>query len=255
MTELPDKTDYALTNDADAASARNRRGVSTAPVAVPATPIAPRLEARRGRYGAVTPLDPARHADALFTAAYDNGSRERVWAYTLAGPFESLDTMRPWLDACAAKDDPMMFTIVEAADQAPTGMAAIMNIRPGFGVAEIGHIWLGTKHQRNRASTEALILLMRHVLDDCRYRRLEWKCNAGNMASRRAALRLGFRFEGVFLNHMTVKGRNRDTAWYSLLDSEWPAVRANLDRWLDPANFDEDGHQRTSLSALNRALW
>ena len=245
---------HPYASDTDWASARHRRPLNREPAAIPSPPTRPQWQPLIGRYGGVEPLDPVGHSEALFYAANAEGGRDRIWAYTLAGPFASTAEMRPWLDGLAQGDDPMMFTVVEAEGRRPVGMAALMNIRPGRAVIELGHIWLATTHQRGRVATEAL-LLMRHALDSCVNRRLEWKCNALNQASRRAALRLGFRFEGVFLNDLVSKGRNRDTAWYSLLDSEWPAVRANADLWLDPGNFDQKGRQRLSLGTLNRALW
>lgn len=241
-------------NPDDLAGARKRRPVDKRPVAMPAEPLRPGSRAFAGRYGGVVPLDAGDHADALFAAGHEEGGRQTIWTYKMTGPFDGVPAMRDWLAGCAASRDPLFFAAVDAGGRA-RGMAAFLNIRPESGAVELGHIWFATGHQRSRAATEALVLLMRHVFDDCRYRRLEWKCDAANQASRRAALRLGFRFEGVFLNHMVVRGLNRDTAWYSLLDSEWPPVRAATERWLDPQNFDAEGLQRTALSALTRALW
>jgi RimJ/RimL family protein N-acetyltransferase len=133
-------------------------------------------------------------------------------------------------------------------------MVSFLNIHPANASLEIGHIWFAPFLQNTRQSTEALFLLMQHTLDVLGYRRLEWKCNAQNAASRSAAARLGFGYEGIFYQHMVVKGRNRDTAWFSLLDSEWPAVRANFATWLADENFDQHGVAKQSLGALNRAL-
>ena len=135
------------------------------------------------------------------------------------------------------------------------GMGSFMEIRQAAGVGEIGNIWFGRAWQRDIRATEVLSMMMRHVLETRGYRRLEWKCNALNAGSRSAALRLGFRYEGLFLNHMIVKGRSRDTAWFSLTDEEWPAVREAHEHWFAPENFDADGAQRVSLSELTRALW
>lgn len=238
----------------DLASARNRRPADKRAVAMPAEPVRPQGRAFAGLYGALVPLDAEAHADQLFAAGHDDGGRETIWTYKMTGPHDNAAAMRNWLAGCAASGDPLFFAVLDAAGRA-RGMAAVLNIRPASGAVELGHIWFAAAHQGSRAATEALVLLMRHVFDECGYRRLEWKCDAENRASRRAALRLGFRFEGVFLNHMVVRGLNRDTAWYSLLDSEWPGVRAATDRWLDPENFDATGSQRTALSALTRALW
>ena len=132
-------------------------------------------------------------------------------------------------------------------------MAAYLRIAPEHGCIEIGHIWLGSELQRTAAATEAMYLLARQAFETLGNRRLEWKCDAANGRSRRAAERLGFTFEGVFRQHMVVKGRNRDTAWFSMLDREWPVVRAGFERWLDPANFDADGRPRAALAALRGA--
>lgn len=242
-------------SDADRHSALNRRGLTMALPAPQPAYAWPARETLTGHYARLEPLDPDRHGPGLFTAGNALDGRDKVWAYTLSGPFDSVVTMHHWLDGFVGKDDPMMFAAVDAASAIPIGMAAILNIKPQDAVAEIGHVWFGRAYQGSRATTEALVLLMRHILDRSGYRRCEWKCNALNAASRSAALRLGFRFEGVFLNHMITKGRNRDTAWYSVLDSEWPAVRANAERWLDPSNFDAQGCRRVSLAELNRALW
>ena len=149
-----------------------------------------------------------------------------------------------------ARDDPLFFAIIEQASGKASGMASYLNIVPDMGCIEIGHIWFAPPLQKTRAATEAIFLMMRHVFDDLGYRRLEWKCNALNEASMRAARRFGFTYEGTFRQHMVVKGRNRDTAWFALLDREWPAVRAAFERWLAPENFDGQGRQRMSLTAL-----
>ena len=150
----------------------------------------------------------------------------------------------------ARSSDPLFFAIVDPATGEAAGMASYLNIVPANGCIEIGHIWFAPPLQRTRAATEAIFLLMRHVFDDLRYRRLEWKCDALNAPSRRAAGRFGFTYEGTFRQHMIVKGRNRDTAWFALLDRDWPTVRAAFERWLAPGNFDPGGRQRSALAAL-----
>jgi RimJ/RimL family protein N-acetyltransferase len=147
-------------------------------------------------------------------------------------------------------EDPLYFTLVKQPEGRPLGLASYMRITPEFGVIEIGHIWFGIPLQRTTAATEAIFLMARHVLDGLGYRRLEWKCNALNAASRRAAERFGFAFEGVFRKHQVVKGRNRDTAWYSIIDDEWPAIRKAFEAWLAPENFDRDGVQKRALSIM-----
>jgi len=165
-----------------------------------------------------------------------------------AAPQAHLD----WLRDMADKPDPQFFAIVDAAG-CPVGVAAYMRIEPRHGVIEIGHLYFSPALQRTPAATEALSLLIRRAIDDLGYRRVEWKCDSHNAPSRRAAERLGFRFEGVFRQHMVIKGRNRDTAWFALTDGDWAVLRPAHERWLSADNFDAQGRQRTALSALTRA--
>jgi len=188
------------------------------------------------------------HAEALH-AAFAKDETEGLWTYMGVGPFASSADYATWVAGAAGQPDPMFFRI-GLADGAPVGVAALMRIQPAMGVIEIGSITIAPKHQRTRAATEGLFLMMRHAMDDLGYRRLEWKCDALNARSRRAALRLGFRFEGVFLNAMVYKGRNRDTAWFAITDEEWPSRRAAIEAWLDPANFDAEGLQRRRLEDI-----
>lgn len=224
--------------------------------AVPDSSPAPRPQRvhHEGRYAHVEPLDPVNHAGALFAASHRDPQRERIWDYLPYGPFGSEGEFRAHLNAQAASEDPLFFAIRPRASDQVEGVASLMTIEPDHRSIEIGHIWLGPDLQRTPAATEALFLLIAHALDDLGYRRMEWKCNAANAASRAAACRLGFIHEGVFYQHRIFKGMNRDTAWFSILDHEWPALRANFETWLDPANFDEAGKQRRSLGDLNRAL-
>jgi len=239
----------------DAASAAGRRPPGRFP-APPPPGVRPGRAGLKGAWAALEPLDPRVHAEALFAAAHAAGDRgAAVFAMLPYGPWPDVAAMIPWLRGCAGSADPLFFVLRDRASGAAMGMAAFMEMRPADGVVEIGNIWIGPAFQRSRAATDALAAMMRHVLDDCGCRRLEWKTNALNTASRRAALRLGFRYEGTFLNHKVIDGVSRDTAWYSILDSEWPGVRAALDRWLDPANFDAAERQRESLAAVTRALW
>ena len=154
----------------------------------------------------------------------------------------------------ARSEDPLFFAMLEKSSGDAVGYAAFMRIEPAHRVIEVGSILFTPRLQRTVGATEAMYLMARYVFEDLGYRRYEWKCNALNAPSRRAALRLGFTFEGIFRQHMIVKGRNRDTAWFSMLDSEWPKRKAAFERWLDPANFDANGRQRVSLSALNREV-
>jgi RimJ/RimL family protein N-acetyltransferase len=206
----------------------------------PAAP--PRREVLRGDRVRLEPLDTA-HAEDLYAAAHGD---PHLWDYLPYGPFEDVEAMRAHLAAQAASEDPLFFAIVDAEGRA-RGVASYLRIEPAHGCIEIGHIWFGAALQRTPAATEAIYLLSRHAFDDLGNRRLEWKCDAANARSRRAAERFGFTFEGVFRQHMIVKGRNRDTAWFALLDGDWPAARAAFEAWLAPSNFDADGHQRTPL--------
>jgi RimJ/RimL family protein N-acetyltransferase len=204
----------------------------------------------RGERVKLVPVS-AEHADELFVAGH--GGDARLWEYLPYGPFSGVEEMRLWLAACAASEDPRFFAIVSQEGGRAVGMASYLRFAPDHRVVEIGHIWFGDELQRTPAATEAIYLLAAHAFDELKVRRLEWKCDADNERSRRAADRFGFTFEGVFRQHMLVKDRNRDTAWYSLLDGEWPAVRAAFEAWLDAANFDGDGVQRRSLAELRGA--
>lgn len=196
-----------------------------------------------GRYVRVEPLDAVRHGDALWEAI--GGPRhEALWDWMPDGPFAERSALDEVLRAKTVSEDPMFFAIV---DGRALGHASLMRMDPKNRVIEVGGIMYSPALQRTRGATEAMYLMARYVFEDLGYRRYEWKCNALNEPSRRAALRLGFQFEGIFRQHMIVKGRNRDTAWFSMLDSEWPARKAAFERWLDPANFDADGKQKSSL--------
>ncbi len=208
--------------------------------------------------GPRTSLEPVvadRDTPDIFKAATEGEDTDRIFDYMSAGPFSSEEQMHALLVERQASQDPVFVVYRDNATGRLGGMGSFMEIRPTVGVAEIGHIWFGRAWQRSVRATEVLSLKMRHVLETLDYRRLEWKCDALNAASRAAALRLGFRYEGIFLNHMIVKGRSRDTAWFSLTQEEWPAVREVHARWLALENFDSDGRQKCSLSDLTRALW
>lgn len=204
-----------------------------------------------GRTVTLEPLDMRRHAEALFTASHGGSDPEgRIWTYLAYGPWADFAGFRAWIENQAASRDPLFFTIVPRVTRKPAGMAAFMNIRPEAGVVEIGNIWFSPVLQKTREATEAIYLLMRHAFEELGVRRLEWKCDALNAGSRAAAARFGFTYEGEFRKHMVIKGRNRDTAWFSITDDEWPAIRAAFQRWLDDANFDGAGRQLSPLSPL-----
>ena len=213
---------------------------------VPPAPI-PGRRPHPGRFATLEPLDRDRHGDELYAASHGNGA-ERVWDYLFTGPYPDRAAFDGYVIPNAASGDPLFFAIRDHATGRAAGVASYLNIVPAHGSIEIGHIWFGPVLQQTTAATEALFLLLRHAFDDLGYRRMEWKCNALNAASRRAAVRLGFTFEGIFYQHMVAKGRNRDTAWFSILNREWPRLRDGFDAWLDPANFDPEGRQRRSLA-------
>ncbi len=207
----------------------------------------------RGRAITLAPLDAERDAEALFEGAH-GGDNERVWAYLFDGPFADRAAFAASIDAKAKSEDPLFFAILDAASGKTMGYQTLMRIDATHRVIEVGNILFTPAMQRTIGASEAQYLFARYVFDELGYRRYEWKCNALNAPSRRAALRLGFAFEGIFRQHMIVKGDNRDTAWYSMLDTEWPARRAAFERWLAPENFDALGRQKLSLLAMNEGM-
>jgi RimJ/RimL family protein N-acetyltransferase len=213
----------------------------------------PRHETLRGARVRLEPLDPDRHAEDLFAAAQGEGADPLVWRYLGYGPFADVAELHAWLSDHAASEDPLFLAVVDEATGRAGGVVSFLRIEPAHGVIEIGHIWFGGRWQRTPLVTEAIYLLAREAFDELGNRRLEWKCDAANARSRRAAERFGFEYEGTFRQHMIVKGTNRDTAWFALLDGDWPAARAAFEAWLDPANFDAAGRQRRRLEDLRAA--
>lgn len=203
-----------------------------------------------GSHVLLRPVDATTDAKPLYAVSHPPDGDPAIWTYLPDGPYESAEHLRQTLAWAETAKDSLYFTLVRLPDERPLGLASYLRITPEFGVIEIGHIWFGVALQRTIAATEAIYLLARHAFDDLGYRRLEWKCNALNAASRRAAERFGFTFEGVFRKHQIVKGRNRDTAWYAITDDDWPAIRAGFESWLSPENFDSDGRQIRSLGDL-----
>lgn len=220
-------------------------------VAVPNWTPPPRPErfTLTGRYCRLEPLSPD-HAPALF-AAHRHDAEGRNWTYLPTGPFEHEADYLAWVEEAAASADPLHYTII--TDKGPVGTASYLRIDPANGSIEVGFITWSPLLQRTIASTEAMFLMMQWAYE-AGYRRYEWKCNALNAPSRRAAQRLGFSYEGVFRQAVITKGRNRDTAWYASIDAEWPALKAAFETWLDPSNFGEDGTQKQSLSDLTRPV-
>jgi RimJ/RimL family protein N-acetyltransferase len=229
----------------------------------------------RGRYVTLEPLDAQRHTQALWDAVRGH---DELWAYLFDGPFATEADLHRSIEQKEAASGAVFLAIVPAKSRIPegagafmplkegenarplgpaspivaksAGYASFMRIEPSHGVIEVGNILFSPALQRTRAATEAMYLMARHAFEDLGYRRYEWKCNAENEPSRRAAIRLGFTFEGIFRQHMVVKDLNRDTAWFSMLDHEWPARKRAFESWLDPANFDGEGRQIQSLERI-----
>ena len=206
-----------------------------------------------GRYVTLEPLDAARHGDGLFLAATmdDADSRFRYLGETTP---ESRASFQPWLDRAQASEDPLYYTLIDTASGKVAGRQTFLRIDPTNGVIEIGHIHWSPIVARKAAATEAMYLFMKHAFDDLGYRRYEWKCNNRNLPSKRAADRFGLSFEGIFRQHMVIKGENRDTAWYSAIDSEWPALKSAFEAWLAPDNFDTEGRQKRRLEEFRTSV-
>ena len=212
----------------------------------------PRGARLRGRLCRLEPVDAGAHAADLYRA-YGEDREGRNWTYLPYGPFPSEAEFGRWLASTCLGDDPCFFAVIDLADGRAAGLASYLRIEPASGVIEVGHIHFSPAMQGRAIATEAMYLMMREVFEVLGYRRYEWKCDALNAPSRAAALRLGFAFEGIFRQATMYKGRNRDTAWYAILDREWPAAKQAFETWLDAANFDADGRQKTSLSVAMRA--
>ena len=216
------------------------------PLATWAPPPVPSRDFLAGRHCRLEPLDPARHANALFAAFAGN---ESLWTYLGYGPFQSVEDYRAGMHDYSQRDDTITFAIVDPVTGNAVGICAYLRIAPESGSIEVGHLGFSPLLQRTRAATEAMFLMMRNAFQ-LGYRRYEWKCDALNEPSRKAALRLGFTFEGIFRQATVVKGRNRDTAWFSIVDTEWPTLDSAFTRWLDDANFDASGTQKVRLSEI-----
>jgi RimJ/RimL family protein N-acetyltransferase len=215
-------------------------------------PLPPRANIE-GRYCRLEPVDAKRHGPDLF-AANTSAPDGRAWTYLFQEPFAQYEAFHVHLEHMQTSRDPLFFAVADSKTQRAVGYLALMRIDPAHGVIEVGHINYSPLVQRTPAATEAQYLLMKLVFDTLGYRRFEWKCDSLNAPSRRAAQRLGFRFEGVFRQAVVYKGRSRDTAWFSIIDREWPAARAAMEAWLSPDNFSSDGTQRVSLTDIRRQL-
>jgi RimJ/RimL family protein N-acetyltransferase len=209
----------------------------------------PERKPLEGRHVRLEPLSAAMHGDGLFEAATAEDAESRFrWLFD-SRP-ESRAAFQPWLEKAETSEDPLFFTVIDKASGKIAGRQALMRIDPSFGGIEIGNIYWGALVSRKPAATEAQFLFARYAFDELGYRRYEWKCNNRNSPSKRAAERFGFTFEGIFRQHLIVKGENRDTAWYSVIDKEWPALRQAYEAWLEPGNFDHEGRQKRRLEEI-----
>jgi len=213
-------------------------------------PQRPGPQVLQGRWVRLERLDPMAHAADLHRA---NAASDEIWDYLPYGPFDDVEGYTDWASDMASRDDPFFYVLRDLKTGLCGGVASYLRIAPEVGTIEVGHINLALEMQRSPAASEAMALMMGWAFE-AGYRRYEWKCNTLNVPSRRAAERLGLTYEGVFRQAAVVKGRNRDTAWFAAIDSEWPALKAAFDRWLDPANFDAAGRQRVSLSSLTAPM-
>ena len=202
-----------------------------------------------GRFCRLEPLDPDLHGPSLFEALAEEGEPP-TWTYLFYGPFAGYDDFKTWLTGCAAGHDPLFYAIVDRAKGRALGLVSFLRIEPAVGAIAVGHVIYSPALRRVAAATEAIYLMFRRAFDQLGYRRCEWRCDTLNAASRAAAQRYGFRLEGIMRQSAVYKGRSRDTACYSIIDPEWPALRASFEHWLRPENFDEAGHQREHLSQL-----
>ncbi|QND47922.1 GNAT family N-acetyltransferase [Rhizobium lusitanum] len=207
----------------------------------------PERIALEGHYVRLEPLDTARHGADLFASAQAPGAHDR-FRYLFEGPPADLAAFTPWFEKAAASTDPLFFATIDKRTGQAEGRQALMRIDPAHGVIEIGSILWGPAIARSRVTTETLYLFASYVFDTLGYRRFEWKCNNLNEPSKSAAERFGFTFEGIFRQHMVAKGQNRDTAWFAMIDADWPRLKAGYQRWLSPENFDEAGQQKSKLT-------
>ena len=220
------------------------------PVVDPLPPgTRPDMRPLHGRWVVLEPVTVRQHARDLYDSFADSDPDGNVWTYMPYGPWESFEQFEAWLAERQASRDPWFYAFIDRASGKAVGMGSFMRCDAPNGVIEIGHIWMSPRLQQTREATEVIFLMIRHCFDDLGVRRLEWKCDALNAPSRKAASRFGFSFEGIFHQHLIVKGRNRDTAWFAMLDKDWPRIRAAFEHWLRPENFDKKGRQKAKLQA------
>ena len=212
-------------------------------------PKRPSKSTIQGSFSKIEPLDPSCHAEDLYHA-YSEDSENKLWTYLPYGPFSTFEKFLNWVNETCCGPDPFFYAIIDLNTSRAIGVASYLNIKPSFGLIEVGHINYSPALQKTRIATESVYLMMRHAFEELGYRRYEWKCDALNSSSRNAALRLGFIFEGIFRQAAIYKNRNRDTAWFSIIDSEWPRLKEAFECWLNPKSFNDQGQQAQSLAAL-----
>lgn len=213
----------------------------------------PPLLGMDGRSCRLEPINQERHGDDLYQA-FGSDRDGFNWTYLSVGPFEDMETFGEWVIQCRDSEDPQFHVVIDTETGKAVGVASYLRIDPKNGVIEVGNIHFSPLLQRTTLATECMYLMMRRAFDELGYRRYEWKCDALNAPSRKAALRLGFAFEGIFRQAIMYKGRNRDTAWYAIIDKDWPAIRDGFESWLDPGNFDQEGNQHESLGRFMPAI-
>jgi RimJ/RimL family protein N-acetyltransferase len=209
---------------------------------------APDLRPLFGRWMRLEALSAEKHAQDLYDSFKDSDPEHHIWTYLAYGPFADFATFKSWLLERELSRDPWFYGYVRRDTGKAAGMGAFMRLDAANGVIEIGHIWMSPGLQRTREATDAIFLMMRHAFDELGVRRLEWKCDSLNAPSRAAAKRFGFTFEGIFRQHFIIKGRNRDTAWFAIIDKDWPAIREAFQAWLADENFDAEGRQKRKLA-------
>lgn len=216
-------------------------------VTTPPPALVPPRSVIEGQHVVLEPLNPAEHCSALYVASHSSEEALHIWDYMKVGPWAEEAAYLAYVRQLSSSFDPVAYVVRSKETDRVCGQITFLDIHPETGVIEIGNIWFAPELQRTRAATEALFLMIKQAMDDLGYRRMQWRCNALNKKSRQAARRLGFRFEGIFYNDTIAKGRNRDTAWYSILDSEWPELRGIIESWLADDNFDDNDKQKQSL--------
>ena len=214
---------------------------STAPVGLP------QRTDYEGKFIRLSPVNPQADVAELYECSHGSDIKEQIWTYMSYGPFDNTHNMHKWLEEGAESEDPLFFTVHHLESKQRVGMVSFLNVVSDMRRLELGHIWYSPDSQRSNVNTEAIYLMLCEAFDRLKYRRVEWKCDALNERSRAAALRLGFKFEGIFRQHMIIKGLNRDTAWYAMMDSEWVAIKKNMEMWLY-----QNSDQKLSLTALNK---